>query len=177
MTAIRIEPEKPVIEAIGGRQQMRVLATYSDGSTRDVTAEAFVTSGNTEVATVPRTALLTAVRRGEAPVLARYEGAYAATILTVMGDREGCAWEDPPAFNPIDEFTAAKWRRLKIRPSELCSDIEFLRRAALDLTGLPPTSEQVRQFLLGAVVLVKADANHQSNGHMASARYRFKQHL
>ncbi len=32
---------------------------------------------------------MTAVRRGEAPVLARYEGAYAATTLTVMGDRSG----------------------------------------------------------------------------------------
>ena len=63
---------------------------------------------------------MTAVRRGEAPVLARYQGAYAATTLTVMGDRTGFAWEDPPAYNRIDELVAAKWKRLKIKPSPVC---------------------------------------------------------
>ena len=32
-------------------------------------------------------------------MLARYEGAYAATTLTVMGDRTGFAWKQPPAYN------------------------------------------------------------------------------
>ena len=47
----------------------------------------------------PGRGLMTAVRRGEAPILARYEGAYAATTLTVMGDRSGFVWEQPPAYN------------------------------------------------------------------------------
>ena len=41
---------------IGGKQQMRVVATYADGKTRDVTPEAFVESGNTDVATADRSA-------------------------------------------------------------------------------------------------------------------------
>ena len=52
---------------------------------RDVTAEAFVESSNTEVATVDKTGLVTDVRRGEATMLARYEGAYAATTLDHHG--------------------------------------------------------------------------------------------
>jgi hypothetical protein len=39
-----------------------------------------------------------ALRRGEAPILARYEGAYAAATVTVMGDREGFAWQEPEAY-------------------------------------------------------------------------------
>ena len=113
-----------------------------------MTKEAFVETGNGDVATAsPKGGLLTAARRGEAPILARYEGAYAATTLTVMGDRTGFQWEDPPTFNKVDELTAAKWQRMKIRPSELCSDAEFLRRVTLDLTGLPPSADQVRAFL------------------------------
>ena len=81
-----------------------------------MTREAFLESGNTEVATANRAGLMTAVRRGEAPILARYEGAYAATTLTVMGDRTGFAWKQPPAYNRIDELVAAKWKRMKILP-------------------------------------------------------------
>ena len=68
-------------------------------------SEAFIESGNTEVATASRIGLMTAVRRGEAPMLARYEGAYAATTLTVMGDRTGFAWAEPPTWERIDELS------------------------------------------------------------------------
>lgn len=148
VTSIALSPENPVIDKPGQKQQFQVIATYSDGMKRDVTNDAFIETGNGEVATSSaRGGLLTAIRRGEAPILARYEGAYAATTLTVMGDRTGFVWNAPPAFNRIDELTAAKWQRLKIQPSGICSDEDFLRRVTLDLTGLPPTSEQVVQFL------------------------------
>jgi WD40 repeat protein len=144
---IEVMPVNPVVQKIGTRQQLRVLATYSNGEVRDVTREAFLESGNTEVATANRAGLITAVRRGEAPVLARFEGNYASTTLTVMGDRTGFAWTEPPSQGKIDDLVAAKWKRLKIIPSGLCSDSEFIRRVSLDLTGVPPTAEDVRKFL------------------------------
>ena len=104
-----------------------------------MTAEAFVESSNTEVATVDKAGLMTAVRRGEATVLARYEGAYAATTLIVMGDRTGFAWKQPPSYNWIDELVYEKLKAVKVLPSDVCTDAEFLRRVYLDLTGLPPT--------------------------------------
>ena len=144
---IKVFPTDPLVERIGTRQQLRVLAEYGGGEVRDVTREAFLETGNAEVATANKSGLLTAVRRGEAPILVRYEGAYAATTLTVMGDRTGFAWEQPPAYNRVDELTASKWERMKIKPSDLCTDEEFLRRVTLDLTGLPPTADDVRAFL------------------------------
>ncbi len=146
VTSIELYPKNPVIQEIGSRQQMRVVATYADGTSRDVTSEAFVESGNKEVAEHDDYALMTTIRRGEAPILARYEGAYAATTITVMGDRDGFTWIEPPANNQIDKLVAAKWQRLKIQPSPLASDTEFIRRIYLDLTGLPPTSAEVRAF-------------------------------
>ena len=43
-----------------------MLATYADGEVRDVSREAFLESGNTEVAVAGKAGLITAVRRGEA---------------------------------------------------------------------------------------------------------------
>ncbi|MFO0811110.1 MAG: DUF1549 domain-containing protein [Gemmataceae bacterium] len=144
---IVVTPINPVLEKAGDAVQMKVVASYPDGTSRDVTAEAFCESGNTEVATADRVGKLTAVRRGEAPILARYEGNYAATTLTVMGDRTGFEWQQPPVYNRIDELTAAKWQRVKTLPSDVCTDAEFIRRVTLDLTGLPPTPDAVRSFL------------------------------
>ncbi len=147
VASIEVFPKNPTIQQIGGKQQVRVVATYTDGSSRDVTRESVISSGNTEIATIDNAALLTSIRRGEAPVLARYEGAYAATTITVMGDRSGFVWKDTESWGRIDELAAAKWKRMKIEPSGLCSDADFLRRVYLDLTGLPPKIEDVNAFL------------------------------
>ncbi|MEQ1859706.1 MAG: DUF1549 and DUF1553 domain-containing protein [Chthoniobacteraceae bacterium] len=149
VTSIEVYPRNPVVLEIGALQQFRIVATYADGRMRDVTAEAFIESGNGDVAGVVPDAngLAMTLRRGEAPVLARYEGSYAATTLTVMGDRTGFVWKQPETWSRIDELVAAKWQRMKIAPSGLCTDEEFLRRAHLDLTGLPPGPEEVRAFI------------------------------
>lgn len=134
----------------GMTQQMLVIAHYPDGSTRDVTREAVFTSSLGDVATVEKGGLITAVRRGEAAILTRYEGAYGTTGVVVMGEREGFRWPETAEYNYIDEHVHDKLRRLKIRPSELCTDEEFIRRASLDLIGLPPRPEQVRAFIRDA---------------------------
>lgn len=144
---IEIFPQDPVVQKIGSRQQMRVVASYADGATRDVTAESFVESGNGDVAAIDASGLVTTLRRGEAPVLARYEGSYAATTITVMGDRSGFVWKEPASWGKIDELVAAKWKRMKIEPSELCTELEFIRRVYLDLTGLPPSPQEIQDFL------------------------------
>ncbi|MBI2949450.1 MAG: DUF1549 domain-containing protein [Verrucomicrobia bacterium] len=159
VTRIEIMPRNPTVQDVGARQQMRVVATYADGYTRDVTAEAFIDSGNMDIAAADPSGLITTLRRGEAPILARYEGAYAATTLTVMGDRTGFVWKDQPANNRVDQLVAAKWKRMKILPSDLCTDTEFIRRVYLDLVGLPPSAEEVRLFLEDTPeVQIKRDA-------------------
>ncbi|MCH7728490.1 MAG: DUF1553 domain-containing protein, partial [Planctomycetes bacterium] len=145
--SIEIVPQNPTVQRIGSKQQVRVLARFSDGKVRDVTAETFLESGNTDVVETDSAALITTIRRGEAPILARYEGKYAATTLTVMGNRDGFVWQPPPANNFIDELVAGKLQRMKILSSDLCSDAVFFRRVYLDLTGLPPSADDVTKFL------------------------------
>lgn len=147
VSRIELYPPKPVVEREGAWQQFRVTAYYADGSSRDVTHEAFVETGNGEVCKSFPGGRVQAVRRGEAPILARYEGAYAAATVTVMGDREGFVWQPPQTFSTVDQLVAAKWERMKIQPSPVCNDSEFLRRVRLDLTGLPPSADELREFL------------------------------
>ena len=148
VSSISITPQNPTILLPGMSQQFVVIAQYSDGLTRDVTREAFIESGNIETASADPKGVVKALRRGESAVLVRYEGAYAATTLTIMGDRTGFEWAGtPPVFNEIDRLVDAKLQRVKTLPGVLCSDAEFLRRIHLDLVGLPPTPVEVRTFL------------------------------
>ncbi len=145
--SLEIFPKNPSIGRIGQKVQFAAIATYTDGRRRDVTAETFIDSSNTEGATIDKAGLATTLRRGETTMLARYEGAYAASTIIIMGDRTGFAWEPRPVHNYIDDLVDAKLKKVKVQASELSDDAAFLRRVYLDLTGLPPTSDQVRAFI------------------------------
>ena len=147
VSKIEVTPALNVIPLPGMKQQLTVWATYADGSKRDVSAEAFLDSSNIEVATMDKQGVVTAVRRGETAILARYEGNYAAATLIIMGDRTGFAWKDTPTYNYIDDLVYKKLKSVKVLPSEVCSDSDFVRRIYLDLTGLPPEPETVKKFL------------------------------
>jgi hypothetical protein len=60
----------------------------------------------------------------------------------------------PPALpggkkveNPIDAFILAKLQQLKITQAGLASKSERLRRVTFDLTGLPPSTTELNEFL------------------------------
>jgi hypothetical protein len=62
---------------------------------------------------------------------------------------KGLKFSFPPQqpVNYIDEFVNAKLQKLRMSPSELCTDETFLRRVSIDLTGTLPTVEQYTAFM------------------------------
>lgn len=128
-------------------QQVIALAHYPDGTVRDVTREANISSNTPEIADLDANARVKGERKGEAALLVRYEGKFVAVPVTVLNPNPGFAWKALPQNNYVDELIDAKLKRLKIQPSPVVDDAEFLRRASLDLTGLPPTPEEIRSFL------------------------------
>ena len=144
---LEVIPDAAELTMPGMKQQLIVIAHYPDGATRDVTREAKFTSSVNEVANVTDKGVVTAERRGETAILTRYEGAYSTNNIIVMGDRSGYKWVETPEYNYIDTHVHNKLKRMKVLPSELCTDEEFVRRIYFDLTGIPPTPKQVRSFL------------------------------
>lgn len=131
---------------VGMTQQLQVVAAYSDGRHRDVTAWAKFDSLDDSVLGVTPQGLLTVIGRGQAPVMARFEGqAAVCTVVAPYADQVDLAgWVDQ---NFVDAHAAAKFRELGIVPSPLCDDATFLRRAYLDATGTLPSMEASRAFL------------------------------
>ncbi|WZP00968.1 DUF1553 domain-containing protein [Isosphaeraceae bacterium EP7] len=147
VASLEVLPKIIELAVEGEPQQLVVLARYPDGTSRDVTLDAIYSSSVPDVALVDAKGKVESVRRGEAAILIRYEGAYAVDNVTVMGDRSGFAWKDLPELNAVDRLVDAKLKKMKIQPSPACTDAEFLRRVSFDLTGLPPSSETVKAFL------------------------------
>ncbi|MFN7938160.1 MAG: DUF1549 and DUF1553 domain-containing protein [Bryobacteraceae bacterium] len=134
--------EKP-----GAKEKIRTTAHYADGSTRDVTAEASVTSNTPDIAEVNAESVIETKRKGEAALLVRYEGKFVTVPLTVLNPKQGFTWAALPQYNYVDQLIDAKLKKLHIQPSGLASDAEFLRRVSLDLVGVPPTPKELRAFL------------------------------
>jgi Protein of unknown function (DUF1549)/Protein of unknown function (DUF1553) len=150
VTGIDVFPPRPQLQSRGDEQQLSVMATYADGSTRDVTREAVFETSNFEVARVSPDGRVSAVRRGEAAALVRYEGNYAAAPVLILGDRSGFEWRPTVEHNFVDALVNAKLQKMKVLPADVCTDAEFLRRVSLDITGLPPSIEEIKAFVADA---------------------------
>lgn len=144
---IRIEPRERLL-APEALQQLRVVATYTNGTERDVTRQAGYASNLEVVARVDEQGLVTAnTSSGEAAIMARYMGQVA--VFTAIRPH-GSPLASIPDFlpiNAIDHLATEKWKKLGILPSPVCDDPTFLRRVTVDLCGRLPTVEETRAFL------------------------------
>ncbi|MBC7816919.1 MAG: DUF1549 domain-containing protein, partial [Planctomycetaceae bacterium] len=70
-----------------------------------------------------------------------------ATVATGGSPVVSGTGEPPVATNPIDVFIAAKHRELGVTPADEADRRTLIRRLSLDLLGLPPSRDDVEEFV------------------------------
>ncbi len=146
VTDIEVLPHQLLLEGDGTQHQLTVRATYSDGTDRDVTHLAVFITNNEPTAAVDKDGLITAGKRGEAFVMARYDTFTVGSQVIVIP--EGLEYTRPklPETNYIDQLVHDKLHKLRMVPSEVCSDETFLRRAFIDILGQLPERNDYESF-------------------------------
>ncbi len=148
--SVEMSPKQIVLEGENATQQMSVTARYSDGTIRDVTPLAVFLSNNESSAKISPAGAVTSGARGEAFVMARFATSTVGSQVIVVPKNVAFTFPQIPERNYIDTLVYAKLKKMRIAPSDLCSDEEFLRRVTLDITGLLPTPDEHDRFLANA---------------------------
>lgn len=148
VTGISVFPRHRVM-APDGRQQLMVIAHYSDGTSENVTRTARYEPNDKLMAEVNETGRVRMLGTpGEVAIMIRYQDRVAVAEATVPLGAE--VKDLPEARNLVDEHVFAKLKKLGLPPSGPADDATFLRRVSIDVTGRLPAPEVARKFLADA---------------------------
>ncbi|MGB4707767.1 MAG: DUF1549 and DUF1553 domain-containing protein [Fuerstiella sp.] len=146
VVSLKVTPSQKTLHFPENSVSLLATATFSDGSTRDVTSLTVFGSSATFVS-ITDTGVATADQPGLTTIVARYLNQQVPVRLEFVPERPDFEFKTPKATNFIDEAVFAQLKRLKTNPADVCDDSTFLRRVYLDLTGLLPTIEQAKAFI------------------------------
>ncbi len=130
-----------------GRRRLLVTAQFSDGHTEDFTHQVLYSISNGDVASVSADGVLTGKGLGETAVLIRGAGQVSSAGVGIIGPAIP-DYPQVPRWNFIDDAVFDKLRAFHIVPSAVAGDDEFLRRVCLDLTGVLPPPQRMREFVM-----------------------------
>ena len=113
---IEVFPKKSVFAKPQGQQKLIVMASYSDGSRRDVTSKAVYLSNNDAAASVSKEGLVDARGPGAAFILARFDQFTQGSSIMVRPDLD-FDYPTRPVSGMIDTLVDDRLRFMHLAPS------------------------------------------------------------
>ena len=147
VTAVELYPNQAVVEGDAAIQRLVAVATYADGSQRDVWDLASFTTNNERTAAVAFDGKITGGVRGEAFVMARFDTyTVGSQVLALPANLRFAKSNSSDSY--VDNLVNDKLQKLRLPSSGICADDEFVRRTTIDITGLLPSEEETAAFLV-----------------------------
>src|SRR5262245_59537186 len=143
---LELSPTAKVLKP-GDEVQLVATATFADGTKRDVTWLTKFDSNDPAYLEVSASGKAKALRTGAIAVRAMYLTEVAVTVFAMPFDRPVDEKRFAGGNNFVDTHVFAKLKELRIEPSDLCTDEEFIRRVFLDACGILPTATEVSAFV------------------------------
>ena len=165
VTGIALVPDKIVFNPKDKPRPLQVIAKYSDGTSKPVNELALYLTNNKATADIDEKGLVTPGKRGDTFVFARFAKFTIGAEITVLPPGK-FKWPKLAQGNYIDDLVDAKLKNLRIVPSAVAGDEQFLRRVYLDLVGLLPTPSEYESFTSRPI----AQQALQAGGRAARAR-------
>lgn len=127
--------------------QVKVTATFADGTSEDITPFCDFRITDDAIATLSPLGQLTPRQPGDAGLTVLYRGSVRAIRVLVPTPPQPGGYPKVPEVNYVDREVFAKLKMLNVVPSDLAGDATFLRRVTIDTIGQLPTPEELREFL------------------------------
>lgn len=127
--------------------QVKVTATFADGTLEDITPFCDFRISDDAIAALSPLGLLTPRQPGDAGLTILYRGSVQAIRVLVPSPARPGSFPTLPEVNAIDKEVFAKLKMMNVIPSDLSSDTTFIRRLYIDTIAQLPTPEEVREFV------------------------------
>ena len=160
LTSLQIVPKKMRLESPGEAARLKAVATFSDGTSSDVTTWSVLTADDASSLDVSTDGQVTAKRPGRHLLTVRYlDRLVPVEVLLPFPASLPATERQPEANDVIDREVGLRLSELRLPASSDAIPSEFLRRASLRLTGRLPSGEMIDQFQSAPAV-----ADRESDG-------------
>jgi len=169
---LEVTPAEIVFDGASGEAtaKLQAIAHWADGTREEVTELCRFTTNDDAVATIAADGLVTSRDIGDTHVVVSYDRAV-VPVPVIRPSQVDASQVAQPADSGhlIDQIVQQKLDKLRIVPSPVCNDSDFIRRASFDLIGMLPPAERVESFLADSSPTKRSDLIDELLQHPAYA--------